>query len=438
MPAYGAEVDKYHGWYASTTNLNLRYAPTTSASKATTISRGTRVEVLSVNSNLWARVVYRGDTLFCKFTYLDFREPIEIVEPEPEVTQPAPKSGRSFWGWIWNIIWIVGALFLLRWLLLRVTTLIYVIAYKCYWVVCLPFYFLNWFQRYASKPWRLFFKFNGGDDSKNREYREIFEWVKVPLYILLTPLRAINAFYYNVVIYCSFEALNYIIEVLMPTLWREGADDTVRWLVMLPWRVGKYILWHGSLTLIESYIWTAVDTFVPALTLYHVTDCNASESITQDRGRVGNNGWYTGIWNVGGGNYAGNGIYFAPDRSTALHYSCGSLIVCRVTIGRVLDLGMAPKRIFDQCGHPNALGVTKWGLQQGYTTGEWWRADSRWWEYCMYDWQNRYNDSWRIRPLYVLSLDDEIFQRIPGGMHHWLFRQMVIDDLLTYFKGMFN
>ena len=188
MPAYGAEVDKYHGWYASTTNLNLRYAPTTSASKATTISRGTRVEVLSVNSNLWARVVYRGDTLFCKFTYLDFREPIEIVEPEPEVTQPAPKSGRSFWGWIWNIIWIVGALFLLRWLLLRVTTLIYVIAYKCYWVVCLPFYFLNWFQRYASKPWRLFFKFNGGDDSKNREYREISEWVKVPLHILLTQL----------------------------------------------------------------------------------------------------------------------------------------------------------------------------------------------------------------------------------------------------------
>ena len=52
----------------------------------------------------------------------------------------------------------------------------------------------------------------------------------------------------------------------------------------------------------------------------------------------------------------------------------------------------------------------------------------------MYDWKNRYNHSWRIRPLYVLSIDDEMLQRIPGGMHHWLFRKMVINDIIDCFN----
>ena len=174
-----------------------------------------------------------------------------------------------------------------------------------------------------------------------------------------------------------------------------------------------------------------IDTFVPSLTLFHGTSPEAAESITQGPGRVCSKDWYSGVWNVGGGNYAGNGIYFAPKRGTALHYSSGSLIVCRVSLGRTLDLGMAPKHVYDLCGKPNALGVTDWGLKNGYVTGEWWRGDYRagWWEYCMYDWQNRYNDSWRIRPLYVINLSNHSIQRIPGGMVHWFFNSMVLHDL---------
>ena len=138
------------------------------------------------------------------------------------------------------------------------------------------------------------------------------------------------------------------------------------------------------------------------------------------------------VWNVGSGNFAGNGIYFAPARSTARHYSSGSLIVARVTLGRVLDLGMAPKNIYNQCGYPNATGATDWGLRHKYVTGEWWRKDAGWWEYCMYDWKNRYNYSFRIRPLYVLDFDEECILRIPGGMSHWLFRDMVIKDIIRY------
>jgi len=50
----------------------------------------------------------------------------------------------------------------------------------------------------------------------------------------------------------------------------------------------------------------------------------------------------------------------------------------------------------------------------------------------MYDWQNRYNDSWRIRPLYVINLSGKCIQRIPGGMYHWLFNYFAVKDLLTY------
>ena len=106
------------------------------------------------------------------------------------------------------------------------------------------------------------------------------------------------------------------------------------------------------------------------------------------------------------------------------------MIVCRVSLGKVIDLGMAPKYVYNQCGYPNAIGATQWGLDHGYTTGEWWRKDEGWWEYCMYDWQNRYNSSWRIRPLYVEDLKSKRVHRAPGGMAHWLFRGLVIKDLM--------
>ena len=290
---------------------------------------------------------------------------------------------------------------------------------------------LNGLQRFLSKPWRFLYKQNRGNDWKNKERRELWEWVKIPLYILLTPLRLINAVYFNILTHCLFELFNYSFEVISPTSDKEGADNFIGWLLWLPIRFVNII--HGSLTVIESAIWTAIDTIVPSLTLWHGTSPEAAVSITQSPSRTSASNWKTGIWNVGGGNFAGNGIYFAPARSTALHYAKGAIIVCRVNLGKVLDLGMAPVWVFNQCGHPNAIGATNWGLNNGFTTGEWWRSDANWWEYCMYDWQNRYNYSWRIRPLYILNLDKKILQRIPGGMGHWLFRKMVIDDLTAYF-----
>ena len=435
--AYAQDTISLPAWFYTTTQLNLRQGPGTSYAKVTSAEKNARLKVLSFADNGWAEVAYLGGSVYCSPKYIEYDCPVE-TEVEPVHSGSSKGLLSTLFGWAWDLLLLSLVVALVRKLLIWGAGLISVVGYKVYWFISLPFYFLNWLQRYASKPWRLMYKWNSGNDARNRQLREVYEWVKIPIYIVLTPLRLVNAVYYNLVVHCFFEAMNYMLEVLIPSHDREGADDFWRWVLFLPWRILKYPVWHGTLTYVESVIWTVIDTFIPALTLYHGTSPEASECITQSRGRVGNNSWRTEVWSVGAGNFAGNGIYFAPERSTAMHYSCGSLIVCRVSLGRVIDLGLAPYKVYKECGHANAFGATRYGLQNGYTTGEWWRGDCRWWEYCMYDWKNRYNHSWRIRPIFVLSNDDEMLQRIPGGMHHWLFRRMVIGDIWYSLSSFFK
>lgn len=425
----------FPAWYETTTHLNVRTSDNVRARSLAILEPHTQIRVDYMTDKNWAAIEYDGQPAYVSGRYIRYVRDVESAMAKPSGSSTSHKKG--IWSWLFTIgSWIIGFI-ITRKIAIYVLGIISMLMYRAYWLLCIPFYILNWLQRYLSKPWRLFYKSNNGRDLKNAKLRNTFEWVKVPLYIILTPLRFVNALYFNMVVHCSFEMYNYVIELFLPSNDKEGEDDYIRLFLLLPWRVLKYVVWHGGLTIAESAIWTIIDTFVPALTLFHGTDEQASTTIT-NAGRNGYSCNLTGIWNVGGGNYAGNGIYFAPARSTALHYARGSLIVCRVSLGKVLDLGLAPRHIYKQCGYPNALGVTRWGLEHGYVTGEWWRKDAGWWEYCMYDWQNRYNYSWRIRPLYVLNLSDKYMQRIPGGMCHWLFRKMVATDIITYWKEKFR
>lgn len=426
--------DQFPALCATTTDLNIRTSASSTATKIATVPVNTYLEVKTIDDNYWAQIEYNGRTAYCSAHNLRYVGALSSESSADDYIAPVVSSVKKsdFWSWVIGIVAVSIILIVLKWVLLVLLGWLAILFYKLYKLISLPFYVLNWFQRFLAKPWRIFYKENSGSDKENEQKREMLDLCKIPLYIILTPLRFVNAVYYNLVVHCSFELFNYLVEVILPENEKEGEGNFFLWAVLIPWRLIKYPLWHGSLTLVESSIWTAIDTFDPALTLYHGTNCRAAESITQGPGRVCSKNWMSGVWNVGGGNYAGNGIYFAPIRSTAYHYSAGSLIVCRVSLGRTLDLGLAPKRIYDQCGYPNATGATDWGLKHGYVTGEWWRDDADWWEYCMYDWQNRYNDSWRIRPLYVLDLRDKRLQRIPGGMYHWFFNRMVIQDLYCH------
>ena len=385
---------KYPALCATTANLNIRTSGSPTATKIATVPISTYLEVKSVDDNGWAQIEFKGRIAYCSSRYLRYVGAL-TEQPSTDYVSPIVSTVKNsdIWSWLILIGGTSIVLIILRLVLMFVLSWLAVLFFKFYRLISFPFYVLNWFQRFLAKPWRPFLKQNRGTDAGNEKWRKILEWYKIPLYIVLTPLRFVNAVYYNLIVHCSF---------------------------------------HGTLTLIESCIWTVIDTFVPALTLYHGTDYAASVCITQGPGRVGKRQWLSGVWNVGGGNFAGNGIYFAPMRSTAIHYSAGSLIVCRVSLGRTLDLGLAPRHVYNQCGHADATGATDWGLRNGFVTGEWWRDGADWWEYCMYDWQNRYNDSWRIRPLYVLNLSDEIIQRIPGGMYHWLFNRLAVYDLYKH------
>lgn len=309
--------------------------------------------------------------------------------------------------------------------------------YLVWALISLPFYILNLLQFWLAKPWRPLMKHNTLPDSSKPGMRIFLRILQIPFYIALTPLRFINAVYYNMVIYNLYAWSNYIIEVFVPSDDTEGASDVIDWFIYLPKRIGKYWLWHGVLTTVESAIWTVLDTIFPAVTLYHGTAeayadnmlCDPHRNYHRQRSR----GWLTGIWNVGGGNYAGDGIYFGIFRKTLRNYEQGSAIATRVTMGKTIDTILMPDAVYNQAGYPNAKAVSNWGLNNGYVCGEWWRSDrgTNWWEICMYDRQNRYNDSWRIRPIYAIHSDNGIMQRIPGGPAHWLFRKQVTRDMWT-------
>lgn len=420
----------------TTANLNMRTLPSTKGAVRYVIPEGTTITVALPAEDGWYGTSYKGTRGYVSENYV---HPVEIVASDKKHSGRQPiwlSILKIAWYGFWICVAIVIMLVLLYYAFLVIATLFGVLARVftlTFSLVSIPIMLSNNMQRLLEKPWMLFYRTNSGNNSRNAITRRVWSVAKIPLYVLLTPLRFINAVTYNLCIHVPFEMFNYTVEVFLPGHEKEGRGQFFRWLLFMPWRIVKYPLWHGMLTIVESLIWTVVDTFIPALTLYHGTDEHASQCIVRSPDR------YTdyklrdiGIWRVGGGNYAGDGIYFAPARSTAVHYANhGSLIVARVSLGCTLELGMAPWHVYNACGKPDAHVVTDWGLKNGYTTGLWWRGDCHWWEYCMYDWQNRYNFSWRIRPLYVVHLDNGNIQRIPGGMCHWLFREMVIEDILT-------
>lgn len=113
-------------------------------------------------------------------------------------------------------------------------------------------------------------------------------------------------------------------------------------------------------------------------------------------------------------------------------------VLDKVSRNALVKLQMDPNYVYASVGHPGAKAVSNWGLNHGYVTGEWWRADGPWWEICLYDRPNRYNESWRIRPIYAIYSYSGIMQRIKGGPAHWLFRKQVIADISDTLSCHFN
>lgn len=305
-----------------------------------------------------------------------------------------------------------------------------------YYLLSFPVWFLNRLQHILTEPWRYVFKTSWTSSESKEILRPLLFGVQIVLYVATTPLRFLNAFIYNVLIYGVTELYDLFFEVLQPSLWEEGYGDQWKWVYMLPWRIIKYPIYHGALVLIEGAVWTVIDVVIPAITMYHGTDLIAGQCIT---GKYGNQ-WTDGTFTASQSSWGGIGVYFASRRSVARRYAedpyrldgCNPvMIVCRVSLGKIINYSLAPYYVYSNAGANGRPAVlNKYAEDNGYTTGEWWNQRGGYWEYCMFDWKNRYNHPWRIRPIYVFNFRTGRAQHIKSGLRHWLFSQVVINDIL--------
>ena len=305
-----------------------------------------------------------------------------------------------------------------------------------YHLLSLPFYCLNHLQYFLSEPWRYVFRRDRLPDRVKKVLRPVLEALKVVMYVLITPLRLLNAVYFNIFVHGLTEFYDLFIEVLSPCSRKEGAGSFWRWLVFFPWRLLKYPVWHGFLTLVETLGWSIADIFIPTLTMYHGTDLPAAQNITATSGRndylASTMDWNSGTFRASESSWGGIGVYFASDRAVAKRYAGDPyrlsdnnpvVIVCRVSPGRMINYALAPSYVYaatGRYGHPPT--INRYAEKHGYVSGEWWNDSGKYWEYCLLDWQNLYNFPWRIRPLYVFNCRTRLIQHVKGGMKHWFFK----------------
>lgn len=313
-----------------------------------------------------------------------------------------------------------------------------------YKFISIPFFYSNRLQHILSEPWRYIFKTSWLPDNAKEYVRPILYFIRILLYIAITPLRLINAIAYNILIYVMTELYDLFYEVLQPSSEKEGANNFLMWIVMFPWRLIKYPIGHGTATLIEGIVWTVIDIFIPTVTMYHGTDLTAGQAITCSNKRndylIKNAKWTQGTFTASQSSWGGIGVYFASRRTVACGYATSPyrlsdnnpiMIVCRVSLGKIINYALAPEYVYDSAGGDGKPAVlNRYGEKHGYDTGEWWNEGGGYWEYCMFDWQNRYNHPWRIRPVYVFNFRTGRAQHIKGGMRHWLFSKVVIDDIV--------
>ena len=314
-----------------------------------------------------------------------------------------------------------------------------------YCVLMLPFYILNRIQYLMVEPWRYFFKRDWLSQGLMSNARLILYLIKVFLYIVTTPLRLLNAIIYNLFIRFLFGMYDLLFEVLQPSAFDEGAENIGQWLLWAPFRFLKYPVYHGAVMLIEGVIWTIVDIFIPAITMYHGTDLLAAQAIVCSPKRnnllIKTSQWTNGTFTASQSSWGGIGVYFTPSFLVAHSYATDTyrlsdnnpvMIVCRVSLGSIVNYALTPVFYYSgQYGNPSKLNA--YAQQHGYTTGEWWNPRGRYWEFCLFDWKNRYNHPWRIRPVYVYNFRTGMVQHIKGGMQHWLFDKSILKDIGSYF-----
>ena len=479
-----------------TTTLNVRSGPGTGYTKIGKLYPNNYIVVNSVTTNgsrRWGAIDYNGRTGYVATQYLSYQEPIK--QEVKTYQQTSSHTRKSAWSSVGDFIDGLGTI--IKWAFIIIGILI-IFAFKdeiiqalafigtftgagalLFWIFCgdgslgatigfflgiiiglrvflqsigrnfgflflliyslltIPSWISNRLQFILTNPWKYLFKYISVGDSTRNVLRPFLNIVQILLYVATTPLRLVNAIYYNIFIYGITELYDLTCEVFIPANYSEGRNDFWKWILWFPIRFVKYPIYHGALVLIEGMIWTVIDIFIPSITMYHGTNLESANKILGSSSRNSNlwNNWLAGTFKASNSanGWGGLGVYFAPSRRVASSYSQRAngvvFIACRVSLGKIINYALAPKYVEFNTGKYGQHSIlNKFAENNGYDTAEWWNGS--YWEYCMFDWQDRYNNPWRIRPIYVLNIDTGLAQHIEGGFRHWLFSKMVIKDIL--------
>lgn len=486
--------------------LNIRLYPTTHSNIIGFLYRGNEVVVNSTtyqNGITWGQIVHNQQPGYVAMAYLEYVEP-QVEETPSYASSSSYDSGSSwsigsFFSGVWKIIKIVFWIFvvliviafkdeilqflailatyvgigaLIGWLVFgkagvgAIIGLILVILfglrmfadnlsgdynglmYNAYRLTTAPLFYTNRWQHILSEPWRYILKTDWPAESIKPTLRILAQIVQIALYVVITPLRLFNAIAYNLVVHVMVVFYDLFAEVFKPSSWDEEGDGFFGNILMFFYRLIKYPIFHGAVAIIEGIIWTIIDVFVPAITLYHGTDLTAAQAIVccpnRNRHLRYSSTWRHGTFSASRNGWGGSGVYFASKRTVAIGYSLDQyrlsdnnpcVIVCRVSLGPILNYALSPHHIFRQGGDGgNHKLMTDFAMKHHYVSGEWWNAPNVYWEYCLYDWKDRYNHPWRIRPVYVFNVRTSRLQHIEGGMQHWLFDQSILTDLYESIK----
>jgi hypothetical protein len=295
--------------------------------------------------------------------------------------------------------------------------LVYVLR-NIVWAVRYPFFFLNWLQWLLYSPFR--------DSWIDPIQKTTFYGFSILLYsglaqlywfimhIAITPIRIINAVYFNIILYWSVIFCDSIAELFHPRLKPKNTKHhsyLFRWVIYFPNRLLNVFKRNG-LALLEGVLMTGVDIVLPTYTMFHGTSFKGIATNIAQAGR----------WYVGSGDYAGSGIYFGLYQKTADHYAKGAdhaLIVARVTLFPCRNSATLPHRIRSKIGNDGS-GISS-SLPFPWKSIEHWRNHSyaKWFEYCLVQpgMAGKYVRTWRARPIFVLK--HHFPKRIWGGLSLW-------------------
>ena len=291
------------------------------------------------------------------------------------------------------------------------------------WGMRWPFVFLNRLQWALYNPMRWSFKGKGSRWSYSLYLLSLWSMAApaywLTIHTLLTPVRLINAVYFNMILFWTLTISDGLKEIFNPKLGRlramHGFAYFGHWVKGFPIRVGHFLR-RNVLMLLEGIVMTGFDALWPTLTMWHGTSFEGTATDIAQKGR----------WYVGGRDHVGSGIYFGIERRVAEHYSRNApdaankaIVVSRVMLSFCRTTWTLPAGLRSLIGSRGEELSAR--LRWPWRSTEHWRGGDglNWFEYCLIQPERtgQYVRTWRARPIAVLRGGK--VSRIWGGLSLW-------------------